>query len=416
MQSLRGAVVRGFSRCLPLGCMQPRVVRNAAHGTSGMGRWMRLTTRECDVPLGAVCGRRSYATNTEGPLHPPPTYPPMGLSTGAGSTTRPYRLGQTVTSTSVLKAIVFDAKGEPSWSEYLKTDLASQLGLQTRDLRILEFRKQQSTIVVRPSVIIVNLGTLKVLIRANSVILCDPNNPEIQEFIYDLQDRLRANDKSDSLPYEFKVLEEVHISVLHSLSSKLYYDIRPAITNQLSALTEPDNPELDKRDLMRFLSESKRLAAFEARVEDIRRAIDEVLNNDEDMAHMYLSTRAETGQLRRTEQHEEVEMLLENYLKQVEEIAAEVSQLKSFIKLTEDIININLDSQRNTMMRLELKLTMGTVSVAACGLLAASFGMNLDNSFEGNPYAFPIFTGILFASTAMMYGMLLRMGRRRHLW
>lgn len=41
--------------------------------------------------------------------------------------------------------------------------------------------------------------------------------------------------------------------------------------------------------------------------------------------------------------HEEVEIIFENCLKMVDEIVSEASQLKSFIKDTEDVININLD-------------------------------------------------------------------------
>lgn len=49
---------------------------------------------------------------------------------------------------------------------------------------------------------------------------------------------------------------------------------------------------------------------------------------------------------------------------------------------SENIININLDSQRNIMLRISLQLEMGMFSVTVCGLIGVAFGMNLDSSLE----------------------------------
>ena len=59
-----------------------------------------------------------------------------------------------------------------------------------------------------------------------------------------------------------------------------------------------------------------------------------------------------------------------------------VQQLKELIDQSESIILINLDSQRNIMLRLGLQLEMGTFSATICGLLGMAFGMNLDSSLE----------------------------------
>ena len=46
------------------------------------------------------------------------------------------------------------------------------------------------------------------------------------------------------------------------------------------------------------------------------------------------------------------------------------------------MILINLDSQRNVMLRLSLQLEMGTFSAAISGLIGMAFGMNLTSSLE----------------------------------
>lgn len=45
--------------------------------------------------------------------------------------------------------------------------------------------------------------------------------------------------------------------------------------------------------------------------------VQDLWQSDEDMAGMYLTTRAITGHPRRIDQHEEVEALLETYIRQV---------------------------------------------------------------------------------------------------
>lgn len=59
-----------------------------------------------------------------------------------------------------------------------------------------------------------------------------------------------------------------------------------------------------------------------------------------------------------------------------------VQQLKELIDQSESIILINLDSQRNIMLRLSLQLSMGMFSLTLAGLLGVAFGMNLDSSLE----------------------------------
>lgn len=49
---------------------------------------------------------------------------------------------------------------------------------------------------------------------------------------------------------------------------------------------------------------------------------------------------------------------------------------------SEKAININLDSQRNVMLRLGLQLEMGVFAATICGLMGLAFGMNLDSSLE----------------------------------
>ncbi len=59
-----------------------------------------------------------------------------------------------------------------------------------------------------------------------------------------------------------------------------------------------------------------------------------------------------------------------------------MQKLRELIDQSESIILINLDSQRNIMLRLSLQLEMGMFSSCLAGLIGVAFGMNLDSSLE----------------------------------
>ncbi|KAJ1932345.1 magnesium ion transporter, partial [Kickxella alabastrina] len=94
--------------------------------------------------------------------------------------------------------------------------------------------------------------------------------------------------------------------------------------------------------------------------------------------------------------HEEVELMMETYLKQVEEIVNHVESVSSHVRTTEDVVNIILDSQRNSLLLLEIRLTILTVGLSTGTFLSGLFGMNLVNTLESHPDAFFAVSTIAF--------------------
>ena len=81
------------------------------------------------------------------------------------------------------------------------------------------------------------------------------------------------------------------------------------------------------------------------------------LTVDEDLAGMYLTEKSR-GKQRDVAQHDEVELLLEAYVKQVDGIVQEADQLVSNMRNTEEVVNIILDANRNSLMLLDLKVSV----------------------------------------------------------
>lgn len=121
------------------------------------------------------------------------------------------------------------------------------------------------------------------------------------------------------------------------------------------------------------------------------------------MSLMYLSTFKNTGHRRRVDEHDEMEMMLENYVKQIETVHGEVTSALQAIKATENATQIRLDAMRNRVLRLDIFLNLGAVSVGVGGLVAGFFGMNLLSGIEEDPGAFWIVCGMASATSYLCF-------------
>lgn len=129
---------------------------------------------------------------------------------------------------------------------------------------------------------------------------------------------------------------------------------------------------------------------------------------------MYLSTYRKTGHRRRVDQHDEIEMMLENYVKQIDTVYSEVTSALRAVKTTETATQIRLDAMRNRVLRLDVFLNLGAVSVGVGGLVAGAFGMNLTSGFEEDIYTFWIVSGLaVLSSTVCFRGVLAYLKYRR---
>eukprot|EP00742_Colponemidia_sp_Colp-10_P012461 GILJ01014000.1.p1 GENE.GILJ01014000.1~~GILJ01014000.1.p1 ORF type:complete len:476 (+),score=63.25 GILJ01014000.1:39-1466(+) len=364
--------------------------------------------------------------------------------------------GRLVAST-ILKGIQINMYGDVVEREFLRHELGQEVGVPARDLRALDssFRNQMPMILTRPGAILINMEHVKAILRHDNIILLEPWQPLVKSLTNIMVERLKSinceergctvppqdpahrpasalaepsadsisgtttdsmaifpvykvtesqstnNDAaltSSAIPFEFICLEACLMSVCSSLDKRLQ-TLNPAITDAL----ESARIMIDNQSLMKLLPLKSSLAKFEVTVHEVMGAIHELLSNDDDLAEMYLTTKAVTGAKRQQDQHEEVEMLLEIYYKQVQEISNELSSTKYNISSHEDIINIQLDSTRNQIMRLSLLISAGSVSLTSGALAAGIFGMNLLSSLETNPYAFATVSGVIGFGTSSFF-------------
>ncbi|EPY50691.1 magnesium ion transporter Mrs2 [Schizosaccharomyces cryophilus OY26] len=288
--------------------------------------------------------------------------------------------------------------------DFKKMDLCKQNGLLPRDLRKLNtsINSIVPVILVREGSILVNLLHLRALIKADSVLLFDvygsQHSHSQSQFIYELQGRLKQSSSDfEFLPYEMMALETILISVVNTLDSELR-----VLQNLVSDLLADFELDINQDRLRTLLIFSRRLSGFLKKATLIRDVLDELLEQDQDLAGMYLTERLRTGKPRDHDKHDEIELLLETYYKQVDEIVQQTDNLMGNIRSTEEICNIMLDANRNSLMLLGLKLSAVTLGLGFGAIIASIYGMNLPNGFEESPAAFYSTVGMIFTMATIL--------------
>ncbi|KAG5398240.1 hypothetical protein IGI04_020054 [Brassica rapa subsp. trilocularis] len=257
-----------------------------------------------------------FETNPSTPItgQPTPTYPAGARKKGVG----------------VRTWLVLCSRGQAQTTEVGKHAIMRRTGLPARDLRILDpLLSYPSTVLGRERAIVINLEHIKAIITAQEVLLLNSKDPSVAPFIDELQRRilchyratkpkeeenyegemdqaqgggdgtpllfgdeakkdakqsLENQDGSKVLPFEFVALEaclEAASSSLESEAVRLELEAHPALdklTSKISTL-----------NLERVRQIKSRLVAITGRVQKVRDELEHLLDDDEDMAEMYLT-------------------------------------------------------------------------------------------------------------------------------
>ncbi|XP_024530031.1 magnesium transporter MRS2-I isoform X2 [Selaginella moellendorffii] len=342
---------------------------------------------------------------------------------------------------------VLDSNGEPVTLDMDKAAVMHRAGIHARDLRILDpLLSYPSTILGRERAIVLNLEHIKAIITAEEVLLRNPTNEHVIPIVEELRRRLPLQtlengaealallERTDSkksgrkssvqsdpergevTPFEFRALEvalEAICSFLDARTTELETSAYPALDELTS--------KISSRNLDRVRKLKSGMTRLISRVQKVRDELEQLLDDDDDMAELFLTRKAGSSTLTpallsnfpaspvlgsklsavsRTkslasthgsdDDVEEVEMLLEVlslrttrficfclhldmvsfiqcYFMQVDGTLNKLNTLREYIDDTEDYINIQL----------ELVLNAATLAMALYSLVAGIFGMNI---------------------------------------
>ncbi|KAL5704371.1 hypothetical protein ACHQM5_022811 [Ranunculus cassubicifolius] len=361
--------------------------------------------------------------------------------------------------------LVISDSGNSHFEEVGKHSIMRRTGLPARDLRILDpVLLYPSSILGRERAIVVNMEHIKAIITATEVFLLNAKDPLVAPFVKDLEHRVsssnragplgaggshtdleamgkvartpdlqesqsllkssvnvKINEKNDNsprdgfelpkssgpqvLPFEFKALEvclESSCSRLEMETSTLEKEAYPALdelTSKISTL-----------NLQRVRNIKSRLVALYGRVQKVRDELENLLDDDMDMAEMYLTDKlvreqseeiASTGEMENDASDlddesdddmrsnktgnttgfkpniEELEMLLEAYFAQIEGTMNKLSTMREYVDDTEDYINIMLDDKQNQLLNMGVLLSLANLLINAGIVVVGLFGMNI---------------------------------------
>ncbi|XP_051120375.1 magnesium transporter MRS2-I-like isoform X2 [Andrographis paniculata] len=343
--------------------------------------------------------------------------------------------------------IVLDRSGGGVVMDLDKYDIMRRVPINARDLRILDpLLSYPSAILGREKAIVLNLEHIKAIITTNEVLLRDPLDDNVMPVVEEFQRRLPmaiegedeelpesrssivGTDEETDFPFEFRALEVALEAICSSLDAQ---------TRELEVAAYPALDELtaktSSRNLDRVRKMKSAMTRLTSRVQKVRDELEQLLDDDDDMADLYLSRKATMSDLGSSDyEHtkwqlaaddeslyissktsqtssrttaltssqeedsvEKLEMLLEAYFVQIESTMNKLTTLREYIDDTEDYINIQLDNHRNQLIQLELFLSSGTVCLSVYSFVAAVFGMNI-------PYPWRKDHGYLFKWVVML--------------
>ncbi|GAB2276401.1 Magnesium transporter MRS2-I [Dionaea muscipula] len=310
--------------------------------------------------------------------------------------------------------ILLDESGEGTVLDVDKYAIMHRVHIHARDLRILDpLLSYPSAILGRDKAIVLNLEHIKAIITANEVLLRDPSDENVIPVISELREAVKLMEENWVDMILKHVKKMVALEAICSFLAARTTELESAAYPALDELTS----KISSRNLDRVRKLKSAMTRLTARVQKVRDELEQLLDDDDDMADLYLSrkmavpaspvtgsgpanwfpssptigskisraSRVTMATARCDEKDvEELEMLLEAYFMQVDGTLNKLATLREYIDDTEDYINIQLDNHRNQLIQLELFLSSGTVCLSIYSLVGAIFGMNIPYTWMNN--------------------------------
>lgn len=198
------------------------------------------------------------------------------------------------------------------------------------------------------------------------------------------------------VPYELLSVD----AVLQTVTGMLAHEAKQVTCRTVGAIKELRGDSRGKhhgisgmpgdhaQERLRWLKDE--INGMVGRIQGFVRALNEMLDEDEDMALMNLSrllTHPErfvqpVSQEILQEESDEPELILEAYLQQALSIVNELELLKAQIMTTQEQISMTLDAMRNKLLYINTLLSLASLVVAIGSFIGSIFGMNVHNPYE----------------------------------
>mmetsp|Transcript_30375 Transcript_30375/g.45955 ORF Transcript_30375/g.45955 Transcript_30375/m.45955 type:complete len:526 (-) Transcript_30375:80-1657(-) len=268
-------------------------------------------------------------------------------------------------------------------------------------------------ILPRGSEIVVSFGCLRAVVTREKALLFDAHRPTNQQHAMRINKSLHCKNgftfrdgqilfsaqgnKKNENHFELNMVEEIirEVCTMYLRRVRLY----EPIVNSL--MVRAANEAWSPSGLHKLVPVKDSLQRFEMNCKGALNCITDLLSNDEDMISLLLTEKANAkarNEVLPVESHEKVELLLEEYARQLKSVLLEIGYLLQRVQSKQDMMALQLDAYRNRMIRMNLYLSMGAISMGFGTAVAGFFGMNVINGLEDADGIF----NIIVASSCMV--------------
>jgi len=263
--------------------------------------------------------------------------------------------------------------------------------LRRRDLRWLESSSQyEPTIIVRRHVTLIVLDPIRAFVTSRKVtlIVLDGSDSLLANFESHMNDWF-PEETSDGVkvqvPFELHAYDAIFTTVKIFQAQK-HERMKHTCKRILKLIQQKGS--LLPLSLQEEMRDSKMNASeLVGTVELYRRAIYEVIVNDDQMALMNLSKLERNPLLYRTplcpeilSAHEEIEELLQTYATDYDNLSTKLKFLRARLQNAEDLVSLRLDISRNQLLVANTAFSLLACCISVGAYITGIFGMNLDNT------------------------------------
>ena len=248
------------------------------------------------------------------------------------------------------------------------TSLRANYKLSTRDVRLL--RSSTRVLAPREEYVIFDLGDLKGVLQRDRVILIGADRPAATALADELRQRLVVERDDRELeretPFEVRVVECM-LEQTYSLLEEALQRLETMVTDTLAELTGPSQSQREagrEAALGRLLPLQLSLNSLQARTERLASVLEELLDNEEDVADLCLSAQSEARVYEEEDpaildDGEEVDEAKE--LKR-REVAENLEDEQELVETLLDVYNARLDSLNDRISELATSIETTQVS------------------------------------------------------
>ena len=321
------------------------------------------------------------------------------------------------------RVILVDVRGNRSLDILTVTDLLRGCSsLNVRDL--LSFlvdpelrapsaavaQSANSVLFARGDTLLCSLGWLQALIDKDRAIIvdgglhCDVFADKLCALLLSHEEPLDKGSDERLLyapDFEMKVVEKMLQECCES------FDRRYLIFHRMLEyfFSHEEEANADATSLLRLVPLRDALQGFIMEINQTREALLTLLDNEDDMLDLLLSKKArahEQGVAMLRELHDEVEFLLEYYVRALNRTHSQAVYLQYRLKTKQELAAISLDVYRNSLLRIDLQLSLAGMGIGCATVISGAFGMNLASGIEEVPGLFwPAAAGCAAAGLAV---------------